>query len=162
MTNEFSGIQANETPPDARLSMPQTHVLFLEDEDLIRAVVVEALVEAGFRVTEACNGEAALDLLEETHRFDLLLADVHMPGRFNGMDVARRVRTSWPGMPVVFVTARPDTLHAFGMPSPRDRCVMKPYRPTEVLEAIHSSLAPAPAAGSGPVEQAHHRQPPRE
>lgn len=146
--------------------MPQTHVLFLEDEDLIRMVVVEALVEAGFQVTEACNGEAALDLLGETHGFDLLLADVHMPGRYNGMDVARRMRTSCPDMPVVFVTARPDTLHAFGMPSPGDRCVLKPYRPTDVLAAIHSSLAAASTAGSeaksGPVEQAHHRQPARE
>ena len=104
-------------------------------------VVVEALVEAGFQVTEASNGEAALDLLGEAHGFDLLLADVHMPGRYNGMDVARSARVSRPEMPVVFVTARPDTLDAFGHPSPRDRCVMKPYRPTDLLAAIHSSLA---------------------
>ena len=135
--------------------MPQPHVLFLEDEDFIRGFVAEALVEAGFQVTEACNAEAALHLLGDTRRFDLLLADVHMPGLFNGMDVARSARASCPEMPVVFATARPDMLNAFGLPGPRDRCVMKPYRPTDLLTAIRSSLE----AASGPVEQAHLRQP---
>ena len=121
--------------------MPQSHVLFVEDEDLIRLIVAEALVEAGLRVTEACNGETALNLLQERCGFDLLLTDVHMPGRFNGIDVALHIRSLWPKVPVVFVTGRPDVLHAFGPPGPLDRCVLKPYRPTDVLAAIRSCLA---------------------
>jgi len=121
--------------------MPQIRVLFVEDEELIRQIVAETLIEAGFEVTEACNGEAALGLLQERHGFDLLLTDVHMPGRLNGVDVARHMRSLWPEIPVVFVTGRPDTLHAFGSPGPRDRCVLKPYRPTDALAAIRSSLA---------------------
>jgi CheY-like chemotaxis protein len=121
--------------------MPQSHVLFVEDEDLIRLIVAEALIEAGLRVTEACNGETALSLLQERCGFDLLLTDVHMPGRFNGIDVALHIRSLWPKVPVVFVTGRPDVLHAFGPPGPHDRCVLKPYRPTDVLAAIRSCLA---------------------
>lgn len=121
--------------------MPQTHVLFVEDEDLIRVIVTETLIEAGFKVTEARNGETALALLRERCGFDLLLTDVHMPGRFSGIDLALHMRSLWPATPIVFVTGRPDVLHAFGPQGPLDRCILKPYRPTEVLAAIRSCLA---------------------
>ncbi len=120
--------------------MPQIHVLFVEDEDVIRLIVLETLVEAGFKVTEACNGEAALALLPESGGFDLLLTDIHMPGRFSGIDVALHMRALCPEMPVVFVTGRPDVLYAFGPPGPHDRCILKPYRPTDLLAAIRSCL----------------------
>lgn len=131
--------------------MPQTHVLFVEDEDLIRLLVAEVLVEAGIEVTEACNGDAALALLQDQRGYDLLLTDVHMPGRLSGVDLARRARSLRPGMPVVFVTGRPDTLHAFGALGPRDRCVLKPYKPTEVLAAIRSILTEGARPNSEPT-----------
>ncbi len=121
--------------------MPQTRILFVEDEDLIRLIVSEILVEAGIEVTEASNGEAALALLQTWDGFDLLLTDVHMPGRFSGVDVARYMRSLRPEMPVVFVTGRPDALRAFGPPGPRDRCILKPYRPTDVIAAIQAVLS---------------------
>ncbi len=120
--------------------MPQPRVLFVEDEELIRMILTETMIEAGLEVTEAANGEEAMQLLGQ-RRFDLLLTDVHMPGRFNGVDLARQVRALWPEVPVVFVTGRPDTLRAFGTPGPRDRSVLKPYKPSDVLTAIQASLA---------------------
>ncbi len=123
--------------------MAQTHVLFVEDEDLIRVIVAESLAEAGIAVTEACSGEAAVELLREQGGFDVLLTDVHMRGRLSGVDVARHVRSLWPQMPVVFVTGRPDALHEFGVPGPHDHCVLKPYRPADVIAAIEASLVQA-------------------
>lgn len=120
--------------------MPQPRVLFVEDEELIRMILTETMIEAGLEVTEAANGEEAMQLLGQ-RRFDLLLTDVHMPGRLNGVDIARQVRALWPEVPVVFVTGRPDTLRAFGTPGPRDRSVLKPYKPSDVLTAIQASLA---------------------
>jgi len=121
--------------------MPRTRILFVEDEDLIRLTVAETLIEAGLQVTEASNGEHALSLLQEHCGFDLLLTDVHMPGGLSGIDVAMHVRSLWPEIPVVFVTGRPDVLHAFGPPGPYDRFVFKPYKPTDLLVAVRSSLA---------------------
>jgi len=121
--------------------MPQPRVLFVEDEELIRMILTETMIEVGLDVTEAANGEEAMSLLDRRQRFDLLLTDVHMPGRFNGVDIARQVRALWPEVPVVFVTGRPDTLRAFGRPGPRDRSVLKPYKPSDVLTAIQASLA---------------------
>jgi len=121
--------------------MPQTHVLFVEDEDLIRLIVAETLIEAGIKVTEAGNGETAFSLLQERCDFDLLVTDVHMPGRFSGIDVALHMRSRRPEVPIVFVTGRPDALHAFGPFGLHDRCILKPYRPTDVLAAVRSCLA---------------------
>jgi len=121
--------------------MRPTHILFVEDEELIRLIVSERLVEAGLKVTEVSNGEAAIGLLQERCGFDLLLTDVHMPGRLSGIDVALRMRSLWPAIPVVFVTGRPDVLHAFGPSGPYDSFVVKPYRPTDALAAIQTSLA---------------------
>lgn len=123
--------------------MPQSRILFVEDEELIRMILTEIMIEAGLSVTEAVDGEEAMRLLEQRRTFDLLLTDVHMPGRFNGVDIARQVRALWPEVPVVFVTGRPDTLRAFGTPGPRDRSVLKPYKPSDVLTAIQASLAKA-------------------
>lgn len=120
--------------------MPQLHVLFVEDEELIRQIVAETLIEAGLRLMEACNGENALNLLREKCGFHLLLTDLHMPGRFSGVEVATHKRLLWPEAPVVFVTGRPGPLRAFRPVGPRDRCIIKPYKPTDVLAAIRSCL----------------------
>lgn len=120
--------------------MPQPHVLFVEDEELIRRIIAETLIEAGLRLTEACNGENALNFLREKRGFHLLLTDVHMPGRFSGVEVATHMRSLWPEAPVVFVTGRPGALRAFGPLGPRGRCIIKPYKPTDVLAAIRSCL----------------------
>jgi len=144
---------------DIRNDMPQPHVLFVEDEAFILLSVAERLSEAGLTVTAACSAEGALDLLRERHRFDLLLTDIHMPGRFSGVDVACHVRSLWPEVPVIFATGRPDAMCMFGALGPRDRCILKPYRPTEVLAAIQCSLALDMLACERQLPSGTHRPP---
>ncbi len=121
--------------------MLQFHVLLVEDETFIRTMLSEALVDAGFVVTEAASGEAAQCLLDEGRGFDLLLTDVHMPGPVSGVDLARQLRARSPQIPVVFVTGRPDALRHFGALGPRDRFVLKPCRSSALVGAVVSSLA---------------------
>ena len=121
--------------------MPPSHVLLVEDEVTIRVILAEVLADAGFAVTQAASGEAALLLFGEARAFDLLLTDVHMPGPVNGVDLARALRARWPDVPVVFVTGRPDALRRFGDLGPRDRFVLKPCRSATLLSAVESSLA---------------------
>ncbi|WP_428392857.1 response regulator [Lichenicoccus sp.] len=121
--------------------MHHSHVLLVEDEATIRMILAEVLADAGFVVTEAASGEVALRLFDEVRAFDLLVTDVHMPGRVNGVDLARAVRARWPEVPVVFVTGRPDALRRFGDLGPRDRFVLKPCRSATLLSAVESSLA---------------------
>ena len=72
--------------------MATARVLLVEDEGLIRLVMAEALLDQGFEVVEAWNGDETARLLDGQDTFDVLFTDVMMP---------RRAGTAWelPCMP---------------------------------------------------------------
>jgi CheY-like chemotaxis protein len=75
----------------------RTAVLVVEDEPLIRMMVVAEIEDQGFAVLEAGDAQEALSILDtEAHRIGVLFTDVDMPGDMNGVALARRVRASWP------------------------------------------------------------------
>lgn len=68
-------------------------ILLVEDEWLIRAPVAEELAEVGFEVCEAGSGDQVSALIAETPTpYSLLVTDIHMPGRLDGIGVARLLR----------------------------------------------------------------------
>ena len=81
-------------------------VLVVEDDDDIRRGLTLALGDAGFEVIEAETGDAASWLMEIEHP-ELLLAGMHIRGRYNGVSLATLTRTRHPGLPVLFVMNRP-------------------------------------------------------
>jgi CheY-like chemotaxis protein len=81
-------------------------VLMAEDEPLAAEVIEEGLVEAGFQVLAAEDGQAALDLVAAGAEFDLLLTDLRMP-RMDGQELIRRLRAWRPDLPVVVMTGFP-------------------------------------------------------
>src|SRR5213595_1534718 len=83
------------------------HLLVVDDDDRIRALLKEYLTRAGFRVTTAADAAAARRL-SETLDFDLMVFDVMMPGE-DGFSLTRamRARAGPPGQtPVLMLTAR--------------------------------------------------------
>ncbi len=81
-------------------------VLLVEDEPLVRVVVTELLLEAGFRVIEAANAAEALTVLESGLPIDVLLADVDMPPGMNGYALAQEVRQRWPAVEILITSGR--------------------------------------------------------
>ena len=81
-------------------------VLMAEDEPLAAEVIEEGLVEAGFEVIAANDGQAALDLAANGAGFDLLLTDLKMP-RLDGKELIARLRAERPDLPVVVMTGFP-------------------------------------------------------
>jgi NO-binding membrane sensor protein with MHYT domain/nitrogen-specific signal transduction histidine kinase/CheY-like chemotaxis protein len=79
------------------------HILVVEDEEAVRAIVGEQLRSLGYEVKLAADADEALDQLR-LHRFHLVLTDVVMPGRLNGKGLADEVERSWPGTRVVFMS----------------------------------------------------------
>ncbi len=75
-----------------------------EDEDGVRAMVVEHLRELGYAVLEAEDGPAALCLLRSGTRVDLLVTEVGLPGGMNGRQIADAARERRPDLPVLFTT----------------------------------------------------------
>lgn len=113
-------------------------VLLVEDETLIRMILAEALADEGFEVLEAASGDEAARVAEGAG-FDLLLTDVQMPGRLDGVALARHLLQNRPDLPVVYVTGRPESLDRIER---RDRVayVRKPYSPSEVIAVVRGLL----------------------
>jgi PAS domain S-box-containing protein len=79
-------------------------VLVIDDEPIVRMLMVEVLEEAGYLVIEAGDGPAGLKILRSDARIDLLVTDVGLPGGMNGRQVADAARATRPGLKVLFVT----------------------------------------------------------
>jgi two-component system cell cycle response regulator CpdR len=114
-------------------------ILLAEDDDQMRFFLSRGLQRAGHAVDAVGDGEAALDLAR-THEFDLLLADVVMPG-LDGIALARKVCEQQPGIRVMFITGfaavvmREDS----GL-SGRPRVLAKPFHLRHLIEEIEALL----------------------
>jgi PAS domain S-box-containing protein len=116
-------------------------VLVVEDDPGVRALVVRALREAGYRVLPASGGDEAEFIARELDGpLDLLLTDVVMPGR-TGPEVARAITAIRPGVPVLFVSGY--THDAIGrkgeLPEGTD-LLQKPFTPEALLARVRSVL----------------------
>src|SRR5437879_3722737 len=114
----------------------KTRVLLVEDDVLIRTLVVEALEDAGYQVIEAASGDEASKKLNEANGFHLLLTDLQMPGSLDGIAVARRARELHADIPVIYMTGRPDMLRRLGPLDSRQTVLLKPCALSQILGAI--------------------------
>ena len=71
--------------------MSKSTILVVEDEPLVREIIVSELEDAGYEVLEAADGAAALALLREA-RVDLLFTDIRLPGEVDGWMFSREAR----------------------------------------------------------------------
>jgi two-component system OmpR family response regulator len=114
-------------------------LLVVEDEDTIRQLLAGSLRFAGFEVDAAASGAEALRAVK-TSPPDLVLLDVMMPDG-DGFEVVRRIRSSGPDVPVIFLTARDDVRdRVTGLALGGDDYVTKPFSLEEVLERIRAVL----------------------
>lgn len=110
---------------------PPLSILFVEDDELIRAATSELLREMGHAVIEAGDAAAALAILETNH-VDLLVTDVHLPG-LSGEDLARRARVLRPQLSVVFATGGQHISEVEGY-----AVLRKPYDLPSLLAALET------------------------
>ncbi|MEH3147370.1 MAG: response regulator [Methylobacterium frigidaeris] len=108
--------------------------LVAEDEALLRMEAADTLADAGFTVLEMATADAALRYLEERDGVDLLFTDVHMPGRLDGLALAREVARRWPRIAIVVCSGvtRPGP----GDLPPGARFIDKPYSPELVRRVL--------------------------
>ena len=114
------------------------HILVVDDDDRIRALLSRFLSENGYRVTTADNAAEARARLSGL-MFDLLVLDVMMPGE-SGLELARSIRLT-SSVPILMLTARAqldDRLE--GLQTGADDYLTKPFDPRELLLRISSIL----------------------
>jgi CheY-like chemotaxis protein len=119
-------------------------VLVVEDEPVVRGLIVEVLSELGYRAIEAADGPKGLEILQSNRRIDLLVTDIGLPG-LNGRQVADGGRVSRPDLKILFMTgyAENATL-APGFLDPGTAIITKPFA-IDALAARVRSLIEAPA-----------------
>ena len=83
----------------------QPHALVVEDESVVRHLICSVLNMAGYRCTEAADGEEALDILSRAgdDMPTIGLLDLSMP-KMDGVDLAGAIKSNYPGIPLVAVT----------------------------------------------------------
>jgi len=103
-------------------------VLVIDDEPLVRMLVVDVLEDLGYRALEAGDGPQGLIILRSDVRIDLLITDVGLPKGMNGRQVADAARVLRPGLKVMFVTGYAETaILSHGHLDPGMQVVTKPF-----------------------------------
>ncbi len=121
-------------------------VLIVEDEPEVQAVLADMLREAGYVVVVAKDGPNGLERCE-LEPMDIVLSDISMPG-LSGWDVATRLRTRFPEIPIGFVTGWGDQLDPERLTRTGVSFVIaKPFQTLDVLRHVAQALnAPRPAS----------------
>lgn len=119
------------------------NILLAEDDESLRLFLARALVRAGHRVNHYGDGTTALaELLTPTAEYDLLLADIVMPG-LDGIELARRAAAANPGLKVLFITGfAAVALHARRSgPLSDTKVLSKPFHLRDLVEQVDRILA---------------------
>lgn len=85
-------------------------VLLVEDNEDVAAGVAAVLETFGCEVRHEPTADQALDVLSSGARFELVLSDIQMPGKLNGIDLAEKVRSAWPSQKIALMTGYADEL----------------------------------------------------
>ena len=102
-------------------------VLVVEDEPVVRGIILEMLHEEGYRTLEAVDGPSGLQILRANERVDLLITDVGLPG-MNGRQLADQARETRPGLKILFITGYAESAAiADGFLQPGMEMITKPF-----------------------------------
>lgn len=111
-------------------------ILVVEDDELIRMMLVEILADEGYDVVEAGTGDEALKLLDQS--IMLLLTDYQLPGTLDGHDLAEIARAIRPDMSVLYTSGNMDPKLLTGR---HDMAIAKPYQLEFICSAVRTLLA---------------------
>jgi PAS domain S-box-containing protein len=127
---------------DAHVSDAGETVLVVEDESVVRGLIVEVLSDLGYNAIEAADGPQGLEVLQSKRRIDLLVTDIGLPG-LNGRQIADAGRALRPELKVLFMTGYAENAAlASGFLEPGMAMITKPFamealatRVREIIEA---------------------------
>jgi PAS domain S-box-containing protein len=132
----------NVASPRREIPLGDATILLAEDELQLRNLTARILREYGYRVLEAENGPAALQVVRaHTGSMDLLLTDLIMPGGLNGRQLAEQVLTLYPAIKVLYMSGHSETVLTHAPLAPGQGFLAKPFTPAAlahiVAELIH-------------------------
>jgi CheY-like chemotaxis protein len=133
--------EAEPRPSTVETSYADTGtVLVVEDDDLVRDVVVEVLRDSDYEVLVADSGEAALAVIDETENVDVLFTDIVMP-KMSGLELWTQARSRLPNLKVIYTSGYSEDMVA-GWPDSEETSIIlrKPYNPSQLLQALRDTM----------------------
>jgi two-component system, response regulator PdtaR len=125
--------RACETEPDEN-----TAVLVVEDEVLIRLMIADALRAQGLKVIEASDGDEAMCVLQSSLPVHLVLTDVRLPSKTDGLGLARFARAARPDVRLIVASSH----HVDGdIGGVADAFFAKPYNVRAMVETVRKLLS---------------------
>ncbi len=120
-------------------AFPETHILVVDDDDRLRALLEQYLGEQGFFVSGAANTTEAEELLS-MFAVDALVLDVMMPGE-TGLEYAKRIRPRPGTPPILLLTARGEAEDRIaGLETGAADYLSKPFAPRELLLRLENMV----------------------
>lgn len=138
----FEGELADVTPdqaPEEYRSQQSEIVFVVEDEGVVRHLIVELLEDLGYRAIEAADGPVALRILQSPQRIDLLVTDIGLPG-LNGRQLADAARETRPNLKVLFMTGYAETAASTNFLAPGMEIITKPFNMDDLARRIQEIL----------------------
>ena len=126
------------SPTDDGAIQATKRVLVVEDEEVVRGLVLQMLVGQGYDVVVAQDGEEAIELAGQ-NTIDVLLTDLTMP-RVGGREVAERLRESQPELKVIYMSGYAEDLPAGALP-PATSFLGKPFTFAELTGTLRTLIA---------------------
>jgi CheY-like chemotaxis protein len=115
-------------------------VLVAEDNEAVRELMRDVLIEYGYTVIEAINGTDAIEKFRKTDKVDLIILDSIMPGK-NGREVYNEISQIRPGIKVLFTSGYTrDTILDKGIEDKKFAFLSKPMSPDGLLEKVREVL----------------------
>jgi len=116
-------------------------ILLVEDDSGVRDVATQMLLEAGFKVIAANDGNSGLERFNNNPNIDLVFSDIMMPGGMNGIDMAKRILEDNPATPILLATGYTQLILKDKIDeSDNITCISKPYDTDKLPELINSML----------------------
>ncbi|MGK7943399.1 MAG: response regulator transcription factor [Microcystaceae cyanobacterium] len=130
-------VDVNQSPTNSKTAT--SHILVVEDEEVIRDMVVLSLQEEGYEVTAVENGQLALNLLQDRGEdqtgssFDLVVLDLMLP-QVSGLDICRLLRYEGDIVPILILSAKAsETDRVLGLEVGADDYLTKPFSMRELI-----------------------------
>jgi two-component system, response regulator PdtaR len=121
---------------DEASNTPPVVVLVVEDEPLLRELVVETVEDAGFVALGAGDADEAIALLQARPDIAVMFTDINMPGSMDGLELAQTVRDRWPPIKILVASGQ-IRLQQSDLPS-NSAFLEKPYRGEAMIARLRS------------------------
>ena len=119
--------------------MSSAHILVVDDDPLVRQMIVDYLGDNDIRVTALASG-AQIAALMERDTIDLVVLDLRLPGE-DGLQIARNLRQNSATLPIIMLTGLKDEAdRVMGLELAADDYLTKPFSPRELLARIRALL----------------------